>query len=223
MAVTYKLVYLARRAVGISREDWPRTWKSHAVFASQFPALESGIAWMLYCNRAEPALPGLSLEHDGVAVAGSSRLEAIDGSGFSDADRALIDRDELRVFDRLTPEFTFRCEEEVLRDGPRGEAAVFRFLAPAAGADPAEFARAWRQADPACAGATRVARNLPLHAAPPLFPFHGIEEFWFDDLGQARAAIEAGLAKVDGNWCDREASTVVLTQVCHRWPRAPRG
>ena len=76
---TYKLVYLARRAKGVSRVDWPRTWRSHAIFASQFPVLEAEIDWLRYCNRVdEPAidgqpvrLPQLSSDHDGVAVAAS--------------------------------------------------------------------------------------------------------------------------------------------------------
>jgi hypothetical protein len=45
--MSYKLIYLARRAATVSREDWPRTWKSHAIFASQFPVLEAEIRWLL--------------------------------------------------------------------------------------------------------------------------------------------------------------------------------
>ena len=57
--MTYKLIYLARRAATVSRDDWPRTWKSHAIFASQFPVLESKIEWMRYCNRIDqPTLDG---------------------------------------------------------------------------------------------------------------------------------------------------------------------
>ncbi len=44
----YKLVYLARRAKTVGREDWPRTWKSHAVFASQFPSMEASLNWLRY-------------------------------------------------------------------------------------------------------------------------------------------------------------------------------
>ena len=51
--MTAKLIYLARRAATVVRDDWPPTWRSHAVFASQFPALEANISWLRYCNRVD--------------------------------------------------------------------------------------------------------------------------------------------------------------------------
>ena len=82
-AMTYKLVYLAHRAVTVSREEWPRTWKSHAVFASQFAVAGSRIEWMRYCNRidapeidGEPVeLPMVSQGHDGVALINNGQNE----------------------------------------------------------------------------------------------------------------------------------------------------
>jgi hypothetical protein len=219
----YKLVYLARRAPGVSRQDWPRTWKSHAVFASQFPALESGIEWMRYCNRSDLVLPGLSLEHDGVAVCGGSRLEALNGTGFTADDRARIDVDERRVFDMLTPNFTFYCEEAIAREGPLGECALFRFLAPRAGMGLAAFASAWSSAEPAYANAGRIARNRPVHDPLPLFPFAGIEEYWFADRDTAHVALAATPSPFDVAYCDPAASLAILTEVCHRWPKAPKG
>ena len=49
--MTCKLIYLARRASTVSREDCPRTWKSHSIFASQFPVLEAEISCVRYCHR----------------------------------------------------------------------------------------------------------------------------------------------------------------------------
>jgi hypothetical protein len=218
----YKLVYLARRAAGVSREDWPRTWKSHAVFASQFPVLESGIEWMRYCNRSELAAPGLSLVHDGVAVCGGSSLESLNGTGFAAEDRTRIDVDERRVFDMLTPNFTFYCEEDIVRDGPLGECALFRFLAPRAGMDVAAFRTAWGATSMASAHAVRMVRNRPVHVPLPMFPFAGIEEYWFPDLKAARAALATPLSAFDTAYCDPGASLAILTEVCHRWPRAPK-
>jgi hypothetical protein len=219
----YKLVYLARRAAGVSREDWPRTWKSHAVFASQFPVLESGIEWMRYCNRSDLTAPGLSRAHDGVAVCGGSRLEALNGTGFSAEDRARIDADERRVFDMLTPNFTFYCEENVVREGPLGECALFRFLAPATGMDTQAFTSAWSSAAMPSPYAGRIVRNRPVHDPLPMFPFAGIEEYWFPDREAARAALGAPLPAFGAAYCDPLASLAILTEVCHRWPRAPKG
>jgi len=215
--VTVKLVYLARRAATVAREDWPRTWRSHAIFASQFPVLEAKIDWMRYCNRIDGlALPGLSDGHDGVAVAASDSLEGLNGAGFSAGDRALIDADELRVFDRLTPQFTWYCEELPERDGPLGEVCLWSFLKARDGLDRAEFQRLWLARPPETpALATRQACNRPLGERLPQFPYDGIVETWFaDEAGM----IAAGLPGLPDS-CDPAGSTMVATRVCHRWPK----
>ena len=230
--MTYKLIYLARRAKTVARDDWPRTWKSHAIFASQFPVLEAGIEWMRYCNQIETLdMPGLSAEHDGVSVAGSEKLEALNGAGFSVEDRQLIDTDELRVFDMLTPNFTWYCEERLLRDGAPGEAAVFTFLKRKPELSRKAFADWLRGANGEAVGkaiaslpsVTRFANNLPLGEPLPLFPFDGIAECWFASAENALAAFRGQeLVPLRQDYaanCDLAASTVMLTGVCHRWPK----
>jgi hypothetical protein len=86
---------------------------------------------MRYTIRVDdPALGDLpvSAEHDGVGVAQAPKLDTLYGRGFSPEQRALVDQDELRVFDRHTPRFSFYCTETRWLDGPLGEAAIFRFL-----------------------------------------------------------------------------------------------
>ena len=51
--MSYKMHYLARRAKNVAWEDWPRTWKSHAIFASQFPAMDGTIV-----STAMPTIVG---------------------------------------------------------------------------------------------------------------------------------------------------------------------
>jgi hypothetical protein len=220
--MTYKLVYLARRAANVSREDWPRTWKSHAVFASQYPVLEAKIDWLRYCNRMELDLPGISQAHDGVAVAAGETLEGLNGAGFSDTDRARIDQDELRVFDMLTPNFTYYCKEEVLHAGsldgvPLGEAAVWRFLKRRPDLSRAEFAAAWDEHRPTPPSATRYVRNHPVHDPLPLFPFDGIGECWFASAEDAVAS--TGVARIPP-FCDPDGCVTLITKVCHSWPKA---
>jgi uncharacterized protein (TIGR02118 family) len=225
--MTYKLVYLARRAATVTREEWPRTWKSHAVFASQFPVLEAKIDWMRYCNRIDTELPGFSAAHDGVAVAASDCLDGLTGAGFSDADRALIDHDERRVFDMLTPNFTWYCEEVPLLDGPLGEVAAFSFLARKPGMTHAEFDARWSGAHAKVArettGMTRYVHNRPIHDPLPLFPFDGIAEAWFASTAQAEAALRSlaldPLRRDLAEFCDFGQSVVMLTGTCHCWPK----
>jgi len=215
--VTVKLVYLARRAATVTREDWPKTWRSHAIFASQFPVLEAKIDWMRYCNRIDGIdLPGLSSAHDGVAVAASDSLEGLNGAGFSAGDRKLIDADELRVFDMLTPHFTWYCEELPVRDGPLGEVCLFSFLMAREGLDRAAFQSHWLAGEsrpPALA--TRQVRNRPFGERLPLYPFDGVLETWFASEADL---IAAGLPELP-EFCDPAGSLAVAARVCHRWPK----
>lgn len=237
--MTYKLIYLARRNPTVSREDWPRTWRSHAVFASQFPVLEAKIDYMRYCNRIDSPmldgeaidLPGVSTAHDGVAIAGGESLEGLNGTGFSDEDRAKIDQDELRVFDMLTPNFTYYCTETPILEGALGEAAVFSFLARKPGASHEEFDARWcgehrqaaHEAIDALGTMTRYVHNRPVHQPLPLFPFDGIAEAWFasvDDAIRAFTGNELDPLRRDlAEFCDFGRSVVMLTGVCHRWPK----
>lgn len=237
--MTCKLIYLARQAETVSREDWPRTWKSHAVFASQFPALEANIEWLRYCNRIdEPILDGepmdipeLSTEHDGVAIAAAQSLEELTGTAFSEKDRALIDEDELRVFDMLTPNFTYFCREVPIREGRPGEAAIFLFL-PREPATPQEaFRQRWngshaehaKEALASMAGVTRYIHNVPVHDPLPLFPFDGIVEIWFETPEHALRALRGSdMARIRSDlaeFCNMTDSVTMLTTPCHRWPK----
>lgn len=223
--MTYKLVYLARRAQSVSREDWPRTWKSHAVFASQFPVLEAGIEGLRYCNRINGAdLAGVSNEHDGVAVAWASRLEALDGTGFTADDRARIDEDELRVFDQLTPNFTWYCTEQLIVDGPAAEVAVFRFLQCREEVSSADFDAQLVEVHVAATrpqGLNRLALNHPLNARLPLFPFDAIAESWFENETDAVNALAGDALTQDlADICALDKSVTMLTRTCHRWPKA---
>jgi hypothetical protein len=236
-AMTYKLVYLARRAGTVSREDWPRTWRSHAIFASQFPALEANISWLRYCSRidqpmidGEPVdLPQLSILHDGVAVAASPTLSGIKGGSFSPEDQAKIDEDERRVFDMLTPNFTYFATESVVKDGPLGKAALFQFLPRAHGLARQEFmdrycgehASAVSRAVVDVPGLSRAVLNLPVHDPLPLFPFDGISEYWFETSDDAVRAVASGaldaILELNPSLFAADGTVRMLTTVSHRW------
>lgn len=230
--MAYKMFYLARRAKTVSWEDWPRTWRSHAIFASQFPAMEGTIDWMRYTTRVDdPSLGDLpvSKEHDGVSVAEAQDLNTFLGKGFTPEQRALIDQDELRVFDRYTPEFSFYCTETRILDGPVGEAAVFRFMKRRQGVsrDAFEAALMEDRAGPCeAAGTNKVIRwalNFTIEPPPPDFPFEGIEECWFATIEDAARALTAPetsqfAARAD-NVCEPARTVTMLTRPTHRWPK----
>jgi hypothetical protein len=234
--MAYKMLYLGRRAKTVAWEDWPRTWKSHAIFASQFPAMDGTIDWMRYTTRVDdPSLGELpvSTAHDGVSVAEAPRLETFQGKGFTPEQRALIDQDELRVFDRFTPDFSFYCTETRLVDGPLGEAAVFRFLnrkpdVPRAAFDAhlqGEHARLCKAAA-ADLGVQRWALNSNLETPHADFPFEAIDECWFATVEDAARALKTpamrqlmdDAAKVS----DAGRNVTMLTRPTHRWPKPPK-
>lgn len=234
--MTYKMLYLARRAKDVAWEDWPRTWKSHAIFASQFPAMDGTIDWMRYTTRIDdPSLGDLpvSTAHDGVSVAEAPKLETFQGKGFSPDQRALIDQDELRVFDRYTPDFSFYCTETRPVPGPLGEAAVFRFLLRKPELSRRDFDAYLKGEHSKLAaekagelGVTRWAINFSIDAPPVDFPFDAIEECWFATaqdgakalMAPAMAEIAQDLAKVSVP----ERGVTMFTRPTHRWPKEPR-
>ncbi len=234
--MAYKMLYLARRAKTVAWEDWPKTWKSHAIFASQFPAMSGTIDWMRYTTRVDdPIVAGLpvSTEHDGVSVAEAPELETFYGEGFSTEQRVLIDEDELRVFDRYTPEFSFYCDETRVVDGKVGEAALFLFLPRKPVVSRAEFDsflkgdyRHQCQQEAQELGVQRWAINHTVDTPPPDFPFEAIEECWFADIATAAKAVTApamrDLAGRLSEICDMNQSVSMLTRPTHRWPREPK-
>jgi hypothetical protein len=234
--MAFKLLYLARRAPTVAWEDWPRTWKSHAVFASQFPAMSGTFNWLRYTTRVDgPVVAGLpvSTGHDGVSVAEAPELATLTGKDFSPPQRALIDRDELRVFDRYTPEFSFYCREARVPDGPLGDAAIFHFL-PRSARVPRETFDEYLQGQyvDKCAesakalGARRWGLNLTIEIPPPDFPFEAIEECWFATIDDAARAVSApamrDLADSLATVCDLERRITMLTRTTHRYPKEPK-
>lgn len=235
----FKLIYLAKRNPAVSPEDWPRAWRAHAVFASQFPVLGARISSLFYCSRQfAPTLdgaafdpPGASRDYDGVAVVASPTAESL-GGDMTAEDRARIYEDERRVFSAQTPDFSFRCRETLVHGGAPGPAAVFRFLARRPGDTPEAFRSRWdgrhagiaaRAAD-ASGAVTRYVHDLVVDAPPPGYPFDGVAETWFATPEDAvRSFVDAAFAPVVqdlADFCDLDRSVTLLTRVVHRWPRA---
>ena len=150
------------------------------------------------------------------------------GGGISDDDQARIYEDERRVFDMLTPNFTFFATETRLKVGPLGKSAVFQFIPRADGLTReqfteryAEHAKRAGETVAAIPGLTRSVLNHPVNDPLPLFPFDGITESWFetqDDAARALADDAFGAVSDDlAEFSDLGRATLVLTSVCHRW------
>ncbi len=225
----YKLIYLARRNPTVSRQDWPRTWRSHAKFAGRFPGLPEAIRYSRYCNRIDTA-DHLSSTYDGVAIACSDNLELLQGGAFTAEQFASILEDERRVFDRPTAETSFYCVESPVRDGPIGEAVLVMFLARQPALSRVTF-KDWLLAQHAGVtqhlaegqnAVTRYTCNLPLHVPPASLPFDAIVECWYDSVETAIESerdtrLMAGYGDV-AQHLDTRRCMAVLANVCNRWP-----
>jgi hypothetical protein len=236
--MNYKLLYLAKRNPSIKLEEWPRTWRSHAVFASQFPPIGAPIDTLFYCSRViEPKLneaaydpPGASLNYDGVAVVSGASADAFRAEYSPDL-RAKVDQDELRVFSTLTPNFSFHCKELLVHGGAPGQAAVICFLTRTAGGSQEAFNVHWngrfadraKRAVDASGAVVRYVHNGLTREPPPGYPFDGIVEVWFAHVDDAvRSFVDGWVASVSQDLraiCDVERSVTLLTKVIHRWPR----
>jgi len=227
----YKLIYLARRNPTVSREDWPETWVSHAKFANQFAFVANDITYSCYCNRIDQPtlegrpvdLPEISKDHDGVAVGVSRTVETLQGGGFSKEERALIDKDELRVFDMLTPRFSYYCTETVLKDGKYGEYGIIRFLARKPGFSREAFEERFGGAHAEVArgaldeSVVRYAHDHPIHDPLPLFPFDAIIDSWFASEDDAvRALLDPAISQDLEQFCDIGRSVTMLTHAFRR-------
>jgi hypothetical protein len=228
----YKLIYLARRNLSVRREDWPETWRSHAAFANRFAFVANDITYSCYCNRIDnPMLDGqpisldcLSGRHDGVALGVSRTVETLQGGGFSPEERALIDQDELRVFDMLTPNFSFYCTETVLIDGKYGEYGIFQFMARKPHLSRAEFdaklagyAPMAQRAVEDLGTATRYAHDHPIHDPLPLFPFDAISDCWFATEQDAmHGLLLPGFREKLAEFCDLDRSLTLVTHAFRR-------
>jgi len=234
--MNFKLIYLARRNPSIKAEEWPRAWRSHAVYASQFPVISATVRSLLYCSRVlEPTLdnarfdaPGVSRDYDGVGIAsGPEPVRA----ALTPESQAKIDEDELRIFSNYSPRFSFHCKETLVQGGTPGGAAVIRFLVRKSASTGEEFLAHWNErhagiaqrAAGAAGTVTRYVHNGLTEDPPPGYPFDGITETWFaGPEDAARSLVDRAFEPVIADlstFTDPARSVTLFTSVIHRWPR----
>ena len=234
----YKMIYLARRNPDCKAEDWPRHWRSHAVYCSQFPAIGAPISSLHYCSRQlKPTLNGTPFDppgvadYDGVAIVASGTADSFGGNDLPPGLRDKIDADERRVFSTLTPNFSFLTEEVLVLGGKPGKAAVIRFLSRKSGGSREDFlahlggvhADIARQAVRASGTVARYVHNRLRQEPPQGFPFDAIAETWFASAEDAAHSLAddafAPLTRDLATFCDMKQTVTMLTYVTHSWPR----
>lgn len=227
--MSFRLIYLARRNPAVPFDEWPRTWRSHAVYVSQFPAMGVAVDRVIYCARMADVPAGYAREYDGVALVDSASKETLRGSMAPDV-RALVDTDELRVFSKPVDDFSLYTDEIAACGAGAGQAAVIRFLARKPEMTRAAFdARLARDAPVAEALASPRGpiightHSAVIEEPPAGYPFDAVTVSWFATPDAALAAASGGaFAAIErdlSEFRDAERSVDLLTRVIHRWPR----
>jgi len=195
--VPFSEIYLTRRNPSIVEEDWPRTWRSHAVFVGGL-GIGGPIELMLYCSRVFGVdAPGLNTDYDGVALLRYATIEDTVRELPSDVQEQ-VDRDELRVFEKNIPGVTVYAEQTVATGADPSGFVVLRFYG-----DGAEVGEA-------AASALRFVRSDVYGDRPEGSEFATITENWFETPEQALATVG-----------DETARVTLLGRVVHSWPRLP--
>jgi hypothetical protein len=233
----YKMIYLAKRNPTVAPEDWPRTWRTHPKFVSQFPIIGAAIDHLNYCARLrEPTLdgkafdpPGVSREYDGVAVVASDDGRLHTNAIPKDIYEQILD-DERRVFSMNVEQFSVQCREASVQGERRGPAAVIRFVARKPGTSKEAFAEAFQAQEAAAERAiaagktTRQVRNTVIAEPPPGYEYDAVLETWFDSAEAAtRSFADPDLAPLVRDLpaaCDPAKAVTMLTEVIYALPRA---
>ena len=238
IAPHFKVVYLAKRNPSVKAEDWPRTWRSHAAYAAQFPVIYAEFSSAYYCARVlQPSIKGVLIEpseaardYDGVAIVSSPTVDGVPREMPPEV-AAKIDEDELRVFSTYVREFSFRCKEVVVHGDVPGKAVVIRLLARKTGLSRGEFlahlngryAESAKSAADASGKVVRYVQNQVIEEPPPGYPFDGVTEIWFANTDDAAGSFADGalapLAQQLPVFCDLKRSVTLLTSVVMRFPR----
>jgi hypothetical protein len=234
--MNFKAIYLALRNPTIPLDDWPRTWRSHPRFVSQFPAASARVERLEYCSRVrQPTLQGqpvnsseLSQIFDGVALVASAD-ESLHRSTAPAEIQAKIHEDERRVFSDVVNKSMVRGRETLVIGNAPGQVAIVRFLRRKAGFSRETFDEAWAaQAEQAkrflsdCK-IVRYVHTAILVPSPPGFEFDGVSETWFECVEDAtRSLVDPHLAHIPlgfSDFCDVNCGVTVLGEVIYRLPR----
>lgn len=193
-----KVIYLATRNPGTTREEFLRNWKEHADLSATFPGIHDVYMGIAQCVPVpDLCRPALSTMYDGVnllPVRGLvDALEVYDGAGIE-----VMLADELRVFAGHVADTTLVTAETVLRDGPIGGVVLLEFLSRPDGASHIDFIKTWmgvqarrlQSTEKFRSAVRRFVNDLVIVEPPEAAPYAGVSELWFDDVEQALAFVD---------------------------------
>ena len=232
----YKMIYLARRNPVATAAEFPKLWRSHAAFVSQFGSVGSRFTQVMQCSRVldVPGVAGASQDYDGVAVLSCPTLEDTLTQTLPPDIRVKVDTDERRVFDGLVEDFTMRASEHVLLDAgfdaARERAALITFIKAKPGVSGAALAQDFREkrwpalrALPGMAhSVVRCVLNEIVEKPPAGYEYDAISELWFASVADAVSAlsdlaVQAAMSGQPADVHDPARTVQMFTRITHTW------
>ncbi len=220
----WKMIYLARRNPQLAAEDFAQAWREHSALGRQCRNVQDRVRSVTQCVRSLATLPAdARQDYDGVNLLLLRDRDSADAIWSDPETLAIMRPDEPRVFDRYVRDCALVAREQLLRDGPQGDAVLLVFLKCHSTLQPADWAGLpSRQTTPA-SGAQQLMLNLVEPQRPSGYDYDAILEWWFQDEPQMLQAL-AGRGGLDSlpvelpSACERDSAVVIAARVSHRRP-----
>lgn len=221
MNTNWKMIYLARRNPGLSAEDFAAAWREHSTLGRQCRNVQDRVRSVTQCVRILDSTPeGASTAYDGVNLLGLRDRESADAIWTDPETLAIMRPDEPRVFDRYVRDFTLVAREQLIQDGPPGNAVLVGFLKRRPDMEPADFACMLGRQPAPWSGVRRTVLNRVEPLRPPGYDYDVVMEWWFDDAASLTQALAGQALPIAlSAWHPSAADTVFMaTRVSHRRP-----
>ena len=198
-----RINYLARRNPHFTHEEWVRRWRQHWRLAESQPTSRT-VRRYIQCevvfDREQPA-------HDGAASSEYYSPEARHENRADAGYHAIMQRDELQVFDRLIEECSFVAEHTVVSGPGVGPYKILRYLRCAPEVSESAFGRMWRdvyaqEIQEALPESVGYAQNAALPGVRNGLGVAGSDEIWFDDRSEAIEAVKSLATGFDPDWSE---------------------
>jgi hypothetical protein len=211
----FKLIYLAKRKPGFTRDEFTRRWRRHGALGMSMDMWRNTLAYAQAEPIQPPPIAGACGEYDAVVYL-MFKDEAYLGPPPTEQDvadgQALL-RDELETFSRNIYETYMYVDEETLKPGDLGGVTAFLyFLDGAAGRTAAERYRSHDKL-------TRVVLNTRRDPKAPgerisSLPYEAVVELAAAQLADLRSVLEP---EAERAW--RAAEVAVIAREAVLWDR----
>jgi hypothetical protein len=205
-----RIVYLARRNPALDHDAWLPEWRRHWALASR-QAESSTVRRYLQC---EVLFDAHERPRDGLGISEYASEADRERNRSASEYHAIMQTDELRVFDGLVEKTATFVRQRVLAGSGLGPYKLVRFVRRDPRVSAEDFVEAWagEHARRVCSLREDLLGYAQSMTVPPRLPssqlaVDGLEEFWFADVRAARALLDSAALER----ATREAGVIEVT------------